>query len=126
MVPLSAVGVGIPSAASPTVVAREGAVAAQSVGSGPALVQGMAGVVYEQQTVTATATSGNFSLSLSEDGAASAFILADVAGWNVATNEEFQAALERIVGEVRGRINCTATTCVQCLAWHNMLTVRAA
>lgn len=100
MVPLSAVGSGIPSAASPTVVAREGAVAAQSVASGPALVQGMAGVVYEQQTVTATATSGNFSLSLSEDGAESALILADVTGWNVATDEEFQAALEGIVGQV--------------------------
>lgn len=112
MVPLSAVGSGIPSAASPTVVAREGAVAAQSVASGPALVQGMAGIVYEQQTVTATETSGNFSLSLSEGGDESAFILADVSGWNVATDEEFQAALEGIVGEVRRgkNIQTPATT----------------
>lgn len=49
VVPLSAVGRGIPSGASPTVVAREGAAASQTVASGPALFQGMAGVVYEQQ-----------------------------------------------------------------------------
>lgn len=49
MVPLSAVGRGIPTSASPTVVAREGAAAAQTVAGGSALVQGMAGVVYEQQ-----------------------------------------------------------------------------
>lgn len=49
VVPLSAVGRGIPTSASPTVVAREGAAAAQTVAGGAALVQGMAGVVYEQQ-----------------------------------------------------------------------------
>lgn len=49
VVPLSAVGPGIPSAASATVVAREGAAATQTVASGSALVQGMAGAVYEQQ-----------------------------------------------------------------------------
>lgn len=49
VVPLSAVGGGVPSGASPTVVAREGAAAAQTVASGPALRQGVAGVVYEQQ-----------------------------------------------------------------------------
>lgn len=48
-IPLSAVGPGIPSAATPTVVAREGAAAAQTVATGPALHQGMAGVVHEQQ-----------------------------------------------------------------------------
>ncbi|CAM9753273.1 unnamed protein product, partial [Hapterophycus canaliculatus] len=100
VVPLSAVGPGIPSAASPTVVAREGAVAAQSVASGPALVQGMAGVVYEQQTVTATATSGNFTLSLWGDDVESAVILADVTGGDVATDAEFKAAIESIAGEV--------------------------
>lgn len=98
--PLSAVGRGIPSAATPTVVAREGAVAAQTIATGPALVQGMAGVVYEQQTVTAMATNGGFSLRLTEDGDLSASILADVVGNNVSTDAEFKAAIESIVGEV--------------------------
>lgn len=104
MVPLSAVGRGIPSAATPTVVAREGAVAAQSVATGPALVQGMAGVVYEQQTVTATDTDGAFFLRLTEDGQLSASIMADIldtAGANVATDVAFKAAIESIAGEVR-------------------------
>lgn len=103
VVPLSAVGRGIPSAATPTVVAREGAVAAQSVATGPALVQGMAGVVYEQQTVTATNTDGNFLLRLTPDGDPSASIPANIAGENVATDEEFKTAMESIVGEVRKR-----------------------
>lgn len=103
VVPLSAVGRGIPSAATPTVVAREGAVAAQSVATGPALVQGMAGVVYEQQTVTATNTDGNFLLRLTPDGDTSASIPANIAGGNVATDEEFKTAMESIVGEVRKR-----------------------
>ena len=103
VVPLSAVGRGIPSAATPTVVAREGAVAAQSIATGPALVQGMAGVVYEQQTVTATNTDGSFSLRLAEDGVVSASISADIAGGIVATDEEFKLAIESIVGEVRIR-----------------------
>ena len=100
--PLSAVGTGIPSAATPTVVAREGAVAAQSTASGPALIQGMAGGVYEQQTVTASSdAAGSFSLSLSADGDASALILANIASGNVATDVDFKAALEAIAGEVR-------------------------
>ncbi|CAM9348723.1 unnamed protein product, partial [Discosporangium mesarthrocarpum] len=49
VVPINAAGSGIPSGATPTVVAREGAAAAQTVASGPALSLGMAGVVYEQQ-----------------------------------------------------------------------------
>lgn len=102
MVPLSAVGTGIPSAATPTVVAREGAVAAQTTASGPALVEGMAGGVYEQQTVTPSSDAeGSFSLSLSADGDTSASILADVANGNVATDADFKAALETIAGEVR-------------------------
>ncbi|CAM9800578.1 unnamed protein product [Ectocarpus sp. 6 AP-2014] len=100
VVPLSAVGLGIPSAASPTVVAREGAVAAQTVASGPSLAQGMAGVVHEQQTVTATATSGNFWLSVSGGGVESVLINADVTNGNVASDAEIKAALDGIVGEV--------------------------
>lgn len=78
--------------------------AAQSIATGPALVQGMAGVVYEQQTVTATATDGSFFLRLTADGDLSASIPADVAGGtggNVATDADFKAAIESIVGEVR-------------------------
>ena len=77
--------------------------AAQSVATGPALVQGMAGVVYEQQTVTATNTDGNFLLRLTPDGDTSASIPANIAGGNVATDEEFKTAMESIVGEVRKR-----------------------
>lgn len=101
VVPLSAVGRGIPSAATPTVVAREGAVAAQTIATGPALVQGMAGVVYEQQTVTATATDGSFFLRLTPDGDQSDSIAANIAGGSVATDEAFKTAIESIVGEVR-------------------------
>lgn len=75
--------------------------AAQTVASGPSLVQGMAGVVYEQQTVTATATSGNFSLSVSGGDMESVLINADVTSGNVASDAEIKAALEGIVGEVR-------------------------
>lgn len=37
-------------------MAREGAAAAQTVASGPSLVQGMAGVVYEQQVLSTCGT----------------------------------------------------------------------
>lgn len=74
--------------------------AAQSVATGPALVQGMAGVVYEQQTVTATGTDGGFSVRLTQDGELSASISADIASDNVATDADFKAAIESIAGEV--------------------------
>lgn len=55
------------------------------------------------QTVTATGTTGNFSLSLPTvaEGEESGSILADVVGGNVATDAEVKAAVEVIAGQVR-------------------------
>ena len=55
------------------------------------------------QTVTATGTAGNFSLSLSTiaEGEESGRILADVVGGDVATDAEVKAAVEVIAGQVR-------------------------
>lgn len=55
------------------------------------------------QTVTATGTAGNFSLSLPSiaEGEESGWILADVIGGDVATNAEVKAAVESIAGQVR-------------------------
>lgn len=55
------------------------------------------------QTVTATGTAGNFSLSLPSvtAGEESGWILADVVGGDVATDEEMKAAVEVIAGEAR-------------------------
>lgn len=120
VVPLSAVGRGIPSAATPTVVAREGAVAAQSIATGPALVQGMAGVVYEQQTVTATTTAGSFTLRLTEDGEPSGSIEANFNAGTIATDLEFKAAIEGIVGEVRTALQIVGSYIVSCVG-QNLL-----
>lgn len=57
------------------------------------------------QTVTASGTAGNFSLSLPSiaEGEESAWILADVVGGDVATDAEVKAAVEVIAGQVRNR-----------------------
>jgi len=49
---LNAIGAGVPSAASPTVVTRQGASAAFTSAAGSALVLGVAGVEHEQVAVT--------------------------------------------------------------------------
>lgn len=57
------------------------------------------------QTVTASGTAGNFSLSLPSiaEGKESAWILADVVSGDVATDAEVKAAIEVIAGQVRNR-----------------------
>ena len=58
------------------------------------------------QTVTASGTAGNFSLSLPSiaEGKESAWILADVIGGDVATDAEVKAAVEVIAGQVKHRL----------------------
>jgi hypothetical protein len=64
VVPINAVGRGLPSAATATVSARIGASASQTTVRGGAVSVGMAGVVHETQVVTAYNTDGRFSLTL--------------------------------------------------------------
>jgi len=64
VVPINAVGRGLPSAATPTVAARVGAAAAMTTVRGGAVSVGMAGVVHETQVVTAYDTNGYFQLTL--------------------------------------------------------------
>ena len=64
MVPINAVGRGLPSAATATVAARVGASASQTTVRGGALAVGMAGVVHELQVVTAYDLNGWFCLTL--------------------------------------------------------------
>lgn len=60
---------------------------------------------FRSQTVTASGTAGNFSLSLPSiaEGKESAWILADVVAGDVATDAEVKAAVEVIAGQVRHR-----------------------
>jgi hypothetical protein len=64
VVPLNAVGRGLPSAATATVAARVGASASQTTVRGGSVSVGMAGYVHETQVITAYDTDGHFSLTL--------------------------------------------------------------
>jgi hypothetical protein len=97
-----AVGTGVPSFATATVVAREGAAAAYTTANGPALVHGMAGFVYEEQTITALAGAAGFvTFALGTPVAApySNSISVDT-GTAVATPAQVIAALQPLVGAV--------------------------
>ena len=64
VVPINAVGRGVPTGATATVAARMGASPAQTTARGSAIAIGMAGVVHELQVISATDTDGSFALSL--------------------------------------------------------------
>ena len=80
VVPVNAVGRGLPSAATATVAARAGASAAQTTVRGGAVSVGMAGVVHEVQVVTAYDTNGWVSLTLGSWYGESLPFYANVAG----------------------------------------------
>jgi hypothetical protein len=87
VVPLNAVGRGLPSAATATVGARVGAAAGQTTVRGGAVSVGMAGVVHETQVVTAYDTDGYFSLTLGSWYGESLPVWANVvaAGWDASS-----------------------------------------
>jgi len=64
VVAINAVGDGIASAATSTIAARAGSSASHTTVSGSALTQGIAGVVYEQQTIECASAVCQFSFSL--------------------------------------------------------------
>jgi hypothetical protein len=84
-------GMGIPSLASTTVIARSGADASQTTAQGSALSVGMTGFVYEVQEVEVSANTGlggSYVLSVASSGQQS-FPIA----WN-ATADSFRLAVE--------------------------------
>lgn len=87
VVPINAVGRGLPSAATATVSARVGASPSQTTVRGGAVSVGMAGVVHETQVVTAYDTDGYFALTLGSWYGESLPIWANVAtaGWDVSS-----------------------------------------
>lgn len=92
VVPINAVGRGLPSAATATVSARVGASPGQTTVRGGAVSVGMAGVVHETQVVTAYDTDGHFSLTLGSWYGESLPIWANVAtnGWDASSTRNLQ------------------------------------
>jgi len=88
VVPINAVGRGLPSAATATVAARIGASASQTTVRGGAVSVGMAGVVHETQVITAYNTNGHFSLTLGSwygESLPINALLTSNPGWDIST-----------------------------------------
>ena len=87
---ISAVGYGVPSLASATVVVQGGASASQTTANGAALTQGFTGEVHEEQLITLTGAglAGNFTLTTGHLLGASTLLSFD------ASVTEMEAALE--------------------------------
>ncbi len=103
VVPINAVGAGIPSAATPTIIAREGAAAAQTTASGPSLVAGIAGYIREQQAiVVSSGASGFMTLSIDEGLTETAPISVD-SGSPITANEMAEAL--SVIGGGEGSVS---------------------
>ena len=96
VVPINAVGRGVPTAATPTIVARAGASPQQTTSKGPATRRGMSGIVLERQVITVSGASPGGSIALTRPGgyAATGAIDVDPTADDDASAADMRAKLE--------------------------------
>ncbi len=103
VVPINAIGSGIPGGATPTIISREGAAAAQTTASGPSLSASITGHIREQQVIAVSSGSLGFMALTIDEGLTESWPISVDSGSPATANEVAEAL--SIIGGGEGSVS---------------------